>query len=101
MLALYILNKSKIHYANSVEKVTVAELLPELENTEIHLDAQPYASLFKIYKKDFLDISVSTNLIHPDSLALAGDGTPVVTSHKERNKTGNTRTNIVLHFHQS
>ena len=30
--------------------------------------------------------SVSTGLIHPDSLALAGDGTPVVTSHRERKK---------------
>ena len=27
---------------------------------------------------------VTENLIHPDSLALAGDGTPVVTSHRER-----------------
>ena len=72
--------------ANSVEKVTVAELLPELENTEFRLDAQPYASLFKIYKKEFLDISVSRDLIHPDPLALAGDGTPVVTSPRERKK---------------
>ena len=30
--------------------------------------------------------SVSTGLIHPDSLALAGDGTPVVTFHRERKK---------------
>ena len=57
-----------------------------MENTEFRLDAQPYASLFKIYKKEFLDISVSRDLIHPDSLALAGDGTPVVTSHRERKK---------------
>ena len=40
----------------------------------------------KIYKKEFLDVSVSKNLIHSDSLALAGDGTPVVTSHRERKK---------------
>ena len=37
----------------------------------------------KFTKKEFLDVSVSKNLIHPDSLALAGDGTPVVTSHRE------------------
>ena len=78
--------KTKGSKADSVEKVTVAELLTELENTEFHLDDQPYASLFKIYKKEFLDTSVSNNLIHPDSLALAGDGTPVVTSHRERKK---------------
>ena len=40
--------------------------------------------LFKIYQRDFLEISVSTGLIHADALALAGDGTPVVTSHRER-----------------
>ena len=31
-----------------------------------------------------LDLFVSKELIHPKSLALAGDGTPVVTFHKER-----------------
>ena len=78
--------KAKGAKADSIEKVTVAELIPQLENTQFHLDEQPYASLFKIYKKEFLDVSVSKNLIHPDSLVLAGDGTPVVTSHRERKK---------------
>ena len=78
--------KSKGTKADSVEKVTVAELLPELENTQFHLDDQPYASLFKIYKKEFLDITVDKGLIHSNSLALARDGTPVVTSHRERKK---------------
>ena len=64
--------KSKGTKADSVEKVTVAELLPELENTEFHLDDQPYASLFKIYKKEFLDSSVDKGLIHKNALALAG-----------------------------
>ena len=41
-------------------------------------------TLFTIYQKEFLDVSVSTGLIHSDALALAGDGTPVVTSHRER-----------------
>ena len=76
--------KAKGAKADSIEKVTVAELIPQLENTQFHLDEQPYASLFKIYKKEFMDVSVSKNLFHPDSLALAGDGTPVVTSHRER-----------------
>ena len=38
-----------------------------------------------VYKRQ-LDVSVSTGLIHSDALALAGDGTPVVTSHRERKK---------------
>ena len=67
-----------------MEKVTVADLLPTLEKTDFKLDEQPYSSLFKIYQKDFLEISVSTGLIHADSLALEGDGTPVVTSHREQ-----------------
>ena len=78
--------KNKGTKADSVEKVTVAELLPQLENTDFHLEEQPYASLFKIYKKEFLDISVSKGLIHNESLALVGDGTLVVTSHHERKK---------------
>ena len=72
--------------ADSVEKVTVADLLPVLENTDFKPDEQPYSSLFAIYQKEFLDISVSTGLIHSDAIALAGDGTPVVTSHRERKK---------------
>ena len=72
--------------AEPITKVTVAELLPQLEKASFHLDQQPYASLFKIYKKEFLDVSVEKKLIHSDSLTLAGDGTPVVTSHRERRK---------------
>ena len=60
--------KTKGTKADSVEKVTVAELL------------------FTIYQKEFLDISVSNGFINTQSLALAGDGTPVVTSHRERKK---------------
>ena len=78
--------KTKGTKADSVEKVTVADLLPSLEKTDFILDEQPYSSLFKIYQKEFLEISVSTGLIHADALALAGDGTPVVTSHRERKK---------------
>ena len=78
--------KTKGTKADSMEKVTVAQLLPQLENTEFHIDDQPYSSLFKIYKHEFLDVSVSKGLIDTSSLALAGDGTPVVTSHRERKK---------------
>ena len=78
--------KTKGTKADSVEKVTVADLLPTLEKTDFKLDEQPYSSLFKIYQKEFLEISVSTGLIHADALALAGDGMPIVTSHRERKK---------------
>ena len=77
---------SKGTKADSIEKTTVAELLPQLENTSFLLDDQPYSSLFKIYKKEFLDLSEQKQLIHSKQLALAGDGTPVVTSHRERKK---------------
>ena len=76
--------KTKGSKALSVDKVTVAELLPKLENTTFHIEDQPYGSLFQLYKNEFLDLSVSKGLIDKTSLALAGDGTPVVTSHRER-----------------
>jgi hypothetical protein len=76
--------KTKGSKADSVEKVTVEELLPQLENTIFHINEQPYGSLFRLYKSEFLDVSVSKGLITPESLAIAGDGTPVVTSHRER-----------------
>ena len=76
--------KTKGSKADSVDKVTVAELLPTLENTAFHIEDQPYGSLFQLYKNEFLDFSVSKGLIDKTSLALAGDGTPVVTSHRER-----------------
>ena len=78
--------KTKGTKADTVKKVTVDDLLPVLENTDFKLDEQPYPSLFAIYQKEFRDISVSTGLIHSDALALADDGTPVVTSHRERKK---------------
>ena len=39
--------KTKGTKADSVEKVTVAELLPTLENTDFKLDEQPYSCAFK------------------------------------------------------
>lgn len=76
--------KTKGSKADSIEKVTVDELLPQLENTTFDINEQPYGSLFKLYKSEFLDVSVSKGLITPESLAIAGDGTPVATSHRER-----------------
>lgn len=77
--------KIKGSKAAPVEKVSVEQLLPELENTTFRIEEHPYSSLFQLYKNEFLDQSVSKGLITPENLALAGDGTPVVTSHRERN----------------
>ncbi|WP_125143803.1 hypothetical protein [Clostridium transplantifaecale] len=76
--------KTKGAKADSVEKIKVAQLLPKLENTIFDIKDQPYASLFSLYQNEFLNRSVSKGLINPKALALAGDGTPVVTSHRER-----------------
>ena len=70
--------------AKSVEKISVGQLLQELENTSLPVSEQPYGSLFDLFNQEFLQQSVSKGLINPDALALAGDGTPVVTSARER-----------------
>ena len=70
--------------AASVEKVTVDQLITKLDHTTFIPEQQPYHSLLQIYKKQFLDVSVSKGLINADSLSVAGDGTPVVTSHRMR-----------------
>lgn len=70
--------------AESVEKVSVDQLLEQLESTSFELDEQPYASLFKIYHREFLSRSITKGLIDPSDLSIAGDGTSVVTSARER-----------------
>lgn len=70
--------------AKSVESISVEQLLQQLENTAFSISEQPYGSLFEIYNHEFLQKSVAKKLITPDSLALAGDGTPFVTSARER-----------------
>ena len=70
--------------AKSVEKVSVEQLLQELEDTSFSIFEQPYGSLFDLYNQEFLQQSVSKGLINPHALALAGDGTPFVTSARER-----------------
>src|SRR5699024_2082033 len=55
--------------AKSVEKISVEQLLQELENTSFSISEQPYGSLFDLFHREFLQQSVSKQLIHPDSLA--------------------------------
>ena len=78
--------KQKGAKAESVEKTTVEQLLKTLEQKSFSIDEHPYGSLFRLYQKEFLEQSVKRELITPKSLAVAGDGTPVMTSHRERRK---------------
>lgn len=78
--------KQKGAKAESVEKTTVEHLFKTLEQKSFSIDEHPYGSLFRLYQKEFLEQSVKRELITPESLAVAGDGTPVMTSHRERRK---------------
>lgn len=70
--------------AEPVEKISVEQLLKQLESRVFSIDDQPYCSLFKIYSKEFLSQSVERGLIDTSNLSIAGDGTPFVTSARER-----------------
>lgn len=76
--------KKKGYKAQPVEKVTVDQLLSSLENQTFSLSDQPYGSLFDIYSKEFLRKSLDKGLINNTHLSIAGDGTPVITSARER-----------------
>lgn len=71
--------------AKSVDKITVEELLKQLQ-MEPPSVSQPFSRLFDIFKQEFLNVSVKEGLVDTDHLAIAGDGTPVVTSARERKK---------------
>ena len=61
--------KQKGSKAQSIEKVTIDQLLKSLENTSFSIDDQPYASLFKIYSHEFLTLSISKGLIDTSNLS--------------------------------
>ena len=71
--------------AQPVEKVTVDELIQKFQ-LQPPLEAPPFARLFDIFRKNFLDVSANKGLVNLKDLALSGDGTPVVTSARERSK---------------
>ena len=70
--------------AASVEKISVEQLLKRLESETFSIDDQPYGSLFNIFNNEFLSRSVERGLIDTSNLSIAGDGTPFVTSARER-----------------
>lgn len=46
----------------------------------------PLSLIFRLYKQQFLDVSVSHGLIQPSAISLAGDGSPIRTSARLRYK---------------
>ncbi len=74
----------KGYKAQPVDKTTVEQLLETLENQSFSIDEQPYGSLFDLYTKEFLRKSLDKGVINNTHLSIAGDGTPVVTSARER-----------------
>ena len=77
--------KKKGEKAEPVERITVSELLQQLEENQPS-QQQPFSLLFKVFQQEFLDESVDRELLTPSDLALSGDGTPVVTSAQQRKK---------------
>lgn len=75
---------SRLYKASSIEKLTEDELIPQLEQQDFSTEEQPFSFLLELYKGQFLHVSISKGLINPDSLSIAGDGTPVVTSARMR-----------------
>ena len=76
--------KKKGQKAEPVETISVEELLLQMQSTTFETDKQPYSILFDLFRKQFLDTSVKKGLITKDRLSVSGDGTPVVTSARER-----------------
>lgn len=62
-----------------------SKLLPLLERWQLKPE-NPFLLVFRLYKQQFLDLSVRKGLIDPGYLALAGDGTPVRTAAQQRKK---------------
>jgi hypothetical protein len=66
-------------------KLTCENLLPFLIDHPIKT-IHPFQLIFKLYHQQFLNVSVEKGLINPAHLSLAGDGTPVRTSARQRTK---------------
>ena len=62
--------KQKGTKAESIEKISVDQLLKQLESGAFSIDDQPYSSLFKIYNKEFLSQSVERGLIDTSDLSM-------------------------------
>lgn len=76
--------KGKGQKAESIERETVAQLIIRLSSTAFHVDKEAYGTLLQIFRSCFLDESIRLGMIHPESLNVAGDGTPVETAARFR-----------------
>lgn len=76
--------KKKGQKADSIESETVADLIERLSKASFRIDAEAYATLYKIFRSCFLDQSIACGLVKPEKLRISGDGTPVVTSARFR-----------------
>lgn len=76
--------KKKGCKAQPADRITVDQLLNSLSQQSFSISEQPYGSLFDLYSKEFLRKSLEKGLINNTHLSIAGDGTPVVTSARER-----------------
>ena len=76
--------KNKGEKADSVDKETAAEAIARLEKTEHQLSEEPYFILFRIFEEIFLSQSIEAGLVDTNDMSACGDGTPIVTSARER-----------------
>ena len=76
--------KAKGQKADSVESETVAELIARLTQKSFRIEDEAYYTLYKIFRTCFLDRSIASGVVNPETLRLAGDGTPVVTAARFR-----------------
>lgn len=70
---------------------TCSKLLPFLVRNTIQ-PKHAFSLIFRLYEKQFLNVSIESGLISPEKLSLAGDGSPVRTSARPRShRTCNCR----------
>lgn len=79
--------KKKGEKTPNIKTTTSARLIRFLKSHKLAgPESSPLGLIFRLYKQQFLDVSVSQGLIDPDGISLAGDGTPVETSARTRYK---------------
>ena len=76
--------KGKGKKADSVEKEHVSDLIQRLSSMSFSLEEEAYQTLFTIFAACFVSESIRRDVIHPEAIRLAGDGTSVVTSQRLR-----------------
>lgn len=77
--------KVKGDKAESIEKVSVDDLYKKYDSKDPEIDAR-LEKLIALFIDIFVDGSVSRGLLDLDHLVLAGDGTPLQTSNRERSR---------------